>query len=99
MFLEACQTAQSEDDAVKSVAAALLTAGIVSVVAMTHNVLVVTAELFVRVFYIALAQGQRIGAAMLAAQRVLMTDKTRRYFIGFCRNAYRIYKTSSGNWP
>jgi len=77
VFLEACQTAQSEDDAVKSVAAALLNAGIVSVVAMTHSVLVVTAELFVREFYTALAQGQRIGAAMLAAQQLLMTDKTR----------------------
>jgi tetratricopeptide (TPR) repeat protein len=77
VFLEACQTAQSEDDAVKSVAAALLNAGIVSVVAMTHSVLVVTAELFVREFYTHLAQGQRIGAAMLAGQRALMTDKTR----------------------
>jgi len=77
VFLEACQTAQSEDDAVKSVAAALLNAGIVSVVAMTHSVLVVTAECFVCEFYRALAQGQRIGASMLAAQRALMTDKTR----------------------
>jgi hypothetical protein len=77
VFLEACQTAQSEDNAVKSVAAALLNAGIVSVVAMTHSVLVVTAELFVREFYTHLAQGQRIGAAMLAGQRALMTDKTR----------------------
>jgi hypothetical protein len=77
VFLEACQTAQSEDDAVKSVAAALLNAGIVSVIAMTHSVLIVTAECFVREFYIHLALGQRIGAAMLAGQRALMTDKTR----------------------
>ena len=77
VFLEACQTAQSKDDAVKSVAAALLNAGIVSVVAMTHSVLVVSAELFVREFYRHLAQGRRIGEAMLAGQRALMTDKAR----------------------
>ncbi|MGZ8095474.1 MAG: CHAT domain-containing protein [Methylosarcina sp.] len=52
VFLEACQSAQSEDDPVKSVAAALLNVGIVSVAAMTHSVLVVSAELFVREFYL-----------------------------------------------
>ena len=77
VFLEACQTAQSDDDAVKSVAAALLQAGIVSVVAMTHSVLVVSAELFVGEFYRQLAQGSRIGEAMLAGQRALMTDSAR----------------------
>ena len=77
VFLEACQTAQSDDAAVKSVAAALLQAGIVSVVAMTHSVLVVSAELFVGEFYRQLAQGQRIGEAMLAGQRALMTDSAR----------------------
>ncbi len=77
VFLEACQTAHSDDDAVKSVAAALLQAGIVSVVAMTHSVLVVSAELFVGEFYRQLAQGQRIGEAMLAGQRALMTDSAR----------------------
>jgi hypothetical protein len=77
VFLEACQSAQSEDDAVKSVAAALLNAGIVSVAAMTQSVLVVSAELFVREFYLKLAQGGRIGEAMLAGQRALMNDKSR----------------------
>ena len=77
VFLEACQTAQSEGNALKSVAAALLNSGSVSVVAMTHSVLVVSAELFVREFYQHLAQGQRIGEAMLAGQRALMYDKGR----------------------
>jgi hypothetical protein len=77
VFLEACQSAQSENDAVKSVAAALLSAGIVSVAAMTHSVLVVSAELFVREFYLKLAQGCRIGEAMLAGQQALMNDKSR----------------------
>jgi len=77
VFLEACQTAQSKDDALQSVATALLNAGIVSVVAMTHSVMVVSAELFVREFYQHLAKGRRIGEAMLAGQRALMADKAR----------------------
>lgn len=77
VFLEACQTAQSGDDPLQSVAAALLQAGIVSVIAMTHSVMVVSAELFVSHFYQELAQGQRIGEAMLAGQTALMTDKAR----------------------
>lgn len=77
VFLEACQSAQSDNNAQQSVAAALLQAGIVSVIAMTHSVMVNTAEVFVRHFYPALAQGQRIGEAMLAGQRALMHDQQR----------------------
>lgn len=77
VFLEACQTAQSGDDPLQSVAAALLQKGSVSVIAMTHSVMVASAELFVSHFYQELAQGRRIGEAMLAGQTALMTDKAR----------------------
>nr|CAA6813254.1 MAG: Unknown protein [uncultured Thiotrichaceae bacterium] len=68
VFLEACQTAQTEADPNASVAAKLLEEGIASVVAMTHSVLVKTAQRFVTEFYGALASGKRVGAAMLAGQ-------------------------------
>ncbi len=57
VFLEACQTAQSEK-ASESVASELLKVGVASVVAMSHSVLVETARRFVEAFYQALA-GQR----------------------------------------
>jgi hypothetical protein len=44
-FLEACQSAQAETDPTASVAARLLEAGVTSVVAMSHSVLVETAPL------------------------------------------------------
>jgi CHAT domain-containing protein len=74
VFLEACQTAQSEADPNASVAARLLEAGVSSVVAMSHSVLVETARRFTTAFYQRLAQGQRIGLAMLAGQTALMRD-------------------------
>ncbi|KPA11616.1 hypothetical protein MHK_008191 [Candidatus Magnetomorum sp. HK-1] len=58
VFLEACQTATAEIDPATSVAAALLDNGIASVVAMTHSVLVVTAQRFVTAFYKAIVQGE-----------------------------------------
>jgi hypothetical protein len=77
VFLEACQTAQTDTDPSASVAAKLLEEGIASVVAMTHSVLVATARRFVTQFYRALAEGQRIGKAMLAGQTELMRDTFR----------------------
>ncbi|MBO0614251.1 tetratricopeptide repeat protein [Thiothrix fructosivorans] len=77
VFLEACQTAQTDTDPSASVAAKLLEEGIASVVAMTHSVLVVTARRFVTQFYRTLAEGQRIGKAMLAGQTALMRDTFR----------------------
>jgi len=77
VFLEACQTAQSEADPSASVAARLLEAGVSSVVAMSHSVLVETARRFTTAFYQSLAQGQRIGLAMLAGQTELMRDSHR----------------------
>ncbi|MEE8292718.1 MAG: CHAT domain-containing protein, partial [Candidatus Tectomicrobia bacterium] len=66
VFLEACQSAKTEDDPTASVAAKLLEEGVTSVVAMSHSVLVETARRFVQAFYEGLAQGARVGQAMLA---------------------------------
>jgi tetratricopeptide (TPR) repeat protein len=57
---------------------------VVSVVAMSHSVLVETARRFVAAFYAELARGQRVGQAMLAGQRALHSDRSRgqRYGIG-----------------
>jgi hypothetical protein len=68
IFLEACQTAQATDDPMASVAARLLEEGVGSVVAMSHSVLVETARRFVEPFYRTLAEGKRVGDAMLAGQ-------------------------------
>ncbi|HEX2077250.1 MAG TPA: tetratricopeptide repeat protein [Longimicrobium sp.] len=81
VFLEACQTAQAEQ-ASESVAAALLGAGVTSVVAMSHSVLVETARRFVEAFYDALAGGARVGGAMLAGQRHLKDDPSRGRVFG-----------------
>jgi tetratricopeptide (TPR) repeat protein len=81
VFLEACQTAQA-DEAAGSVASALLQAGVASVVAMSHSVLVETAWRFVEEFYQALADGARVGQAMLAGQRRLHDDTFRLHIFG-----------------
>ncbi|HEX9938448.1 MAG TPA: tetratricopeptide repeat protein [Longimicrobium sp.] len=81
VFLEACQTAQAEQ-ASESVASALLGAGVASVVAMSHSVLVETARRFVEAFYDALARGSRVGDAMLEGQRRLKDDATRGRVLG-----------------
>lgn len=83
VFLEACQTGQSEaekqehTDPNASVAAALLQAGVASVIAMSHSVLVETARRFVSAFYQQLAEGQRIGSAVLAGRQALMQSTDR----------------------
>lgn len=81
VFLEACHTATAEQ-AAQSVASALLEAGVASVVAMTHGVLVETTRRFVEAFYGALARGARVGDAMLAGQRALKDDTSRGRFLG-----------------
>lgn len=81
VFLEACQTAM-QAEAPTSVAAKLLQEGVASVVAMSHSVLVETARRFVTVFYRELAQGRRVGAAMLAGQRELHNDDWRGEIMG-----------------
>jgi len=81
VFLEACQTAQS-DKASESVASELLHLGVASVVAMTHSVLIETARRFVAAFYQSLASGQRVGDAMLEGQRRLKDDNARGQIFG-----------------
>jgi tetratricopeptide (TPR) repeat protein len=82
VFLEACQTAKTEEDPTASVAAKLLEEGVTSVVAMSHTVLVETAHRFVKAFYMELAQGKRVGAAMIAGQRELHRDSYRGKLMG-----------------
>jgi len=81
-FLEACQSARTEDDPTASVAAALLNEGVASVVAMSHSVLVETARRFVESFYRELMTGARVGEAMLAGQRALKADRFRLKIFG-----------------
>ena len=82
VFLEACETARTEDDPTASVAASLLKEGVTSVVAMSHSVLVETAKRFVQAFYRELAGGKRVGSAMLAGQRVLNRNTYRGKVMG-----------------
>ena len=82
VFLEACQTAQSQFNPAASVAASLLQEGVTSVVAMSHSVLVETARRFVEAFYRELAGGARVGGAMLVGQRVLYDDTWRGKIMG-----------------
>jgi hypothetical protein len=60
----------------------LLKAGVGSVVAMSHTVLVETASLFVEAFYEALARGSRVGDAMLEGRRKLRDDPFRGRIFG-----------------
>ncbi|MCP4700873.1 MAG: CHAT domain-containing protein [Gammaproteobacteria bacterium] len=82
VFLEACQSAKSEEDPTASVAAKLLEQGVTSIVAMSHSVLVESARRFVEAFYQALARGERTGQAMLAGQNALYTDTFRLKVMG-----------------
>jgi tetratricopeptide (TPR) repeat protein len=82
VFLEACQSAKTEEDPTASVAAKLLEEGVTSVVAMSHSILVETAHRYVRAFYKELAEGKRVGAAMLAGQRELHRDTYRGKMMG-----------------
>jgi tetratricopeptide (TPR) repeat protein len=77
VFLEACQSAQAELHPTASVAGRLLLAGVASVVAMSHSVLVDTARRFGEVFYPQLLTGARVGQAMLTAQQALYADPCR----------------------
>lgn len=81
VFLEACQSAQAEQ-ASESVASEVLKAGVASVVAMSHSVLVETSRRFVTAFYAALAQGRRVGDAMLAGQSDLKDRRFRARVFG-----------------
>jgi tetratricopeptide (TPR) repeat protein len=82
IYLDACQTAQADVDPQASVAAKLLEEGVGSVVAMSHSVLVETARRFVEPFYHTLAEGKRVGDAMLAGQEALFDDPYRFKIMG-----------------
>lgn len=82
IYLDACQTAQAKFDPNASVAAKLLEEGVASVVAMSHSVLVETARRFVEPFYKSLAEGKRVGDAMLAGQKELFHDAYRFDIMG-----------------
>jgi hypothetical protein len=82
VFLNACQSAQAEEDPTASVAAKLLDEGVASVVAMSYNVLVETARRFVTAFYQALVGGARVGQAMLKSQQALQGDTFRLQVFG-----------------
>lgn len=82
VFLEACESAVAEMDPTASVAAKLLDEGVTSVVAMSHSVLVETSRRFVEAFYAELAQGARVGRAMLAGQQALFNDSRRGKILG-----------------
>jgi tetratricopeptide (TPR) repeat protein len=81
VFLEACQTSLAEQ-ASESVASELLKAGVASVVAMSHSVLVETSRRFVEAFYQELAAGRRVGDAMLQGQNTLKDDPLRGRIFG-----------------
>ncbi len=72
VFLEACQSAKTDKDPSAPVAARLLEEGVTSIVAMSHSVLVETACRFVDAFYKELAEGRRVGTAMITGQRELL---------------------------
>jgi len=82
VFLEACQSAKTEEDPTASVAAKLLEEGVTSVIAMSHSILVETAHRYVKAFYQELAEGKRVGTAMLAGQRELHRDTYRGKMMG-----------------
>lgn len=78
MVLNACQSAsQKEANPYASVAARLIRAGVGSVLAMNYSVLVVAAQLFVRAFYEALADGLTIGQAVDRGRFALLEDESR----------------------
>src|SRR5262249_23230179 len=81
VYLEACQSAQA-DRASESVASRLLEQGVASVVAMSHSVWVETARRSVTAFYAKLAEGGRVGDAMLEGQRSLKDDTRRGQMFG-----------------
>ncbi|MCW5213194.1 tetratricopeptide repeat protein, partial [Desulfobulbus sp. TB] len=78
VVLSACQSAaMDEEDAMSSVAAWLTHAGIPSVLAMTHSVLVATVELLFARFYSSLFRGDPVGKALDDSRAALFYDPKR----------------------
>lgn len=78
IVLSACQSAKmAGEDAMGSVAARLTHAGIPSVLAMTHSVLVTTAQELFAKFYQRLVRGEGMGEALDNARRHLYLNQGR----------------------
>ncbi|MEM9272541.1 MAG: CHAT domain-containing protein [Cyanobacteria bacterium P01_F01_bin.143] len=78
IVLSACQSAKmAGEDAMGSVAARLTHAGIPSVLAMTHSVLVTTAQELFAKFYQRLVRGEGMGEALDNARRHLYRNQGR----------------------
>ncbi len=78
IVLSACQSAAvAGEDAMGSVAARLTHAGIPAVLAMTHSVLVTTAQQLFAKFYQCLVRGEGIGEALDNARRDLYLHRQR----------------------
>ncbi len=77
IVLSACQSAKLGEDAMGSVAARLTHAGIPSVLAMTHSVLVTTTKQLFAEFYECLGKGDTLGVALDKARRDLYSKPER----------------------
>ena len=77
IVLSACQSAKLGEDAMGSVAARLTHAGIPSVLAMTHSVLVTTTKQLFAEFYERLGKGDTLGVALDKARRDLYSKPER----------------------
>jgi tetratricopeptide (TPR) repeat protein len=77
IVLSACQSATVGEDALNSVAARLVHAGIPSVLAMTYSVLATTARLLFQEFYAQLVKGKHSGEALENARRYLFRHTER----------------------
>jgi len=85
MVLNACQSARIDDqadDAFASVAAALLKAGIRSVVAMGYNLYVVGAQRFVPAFYQRLLASGNVAEATRAGRQAMLQNDQRVTLLG-----------------
>lgn len=85
MVLNACQSAKIDDkadDAFASVAAALLKAGIRSVVAMGYNLYVVGAQQFVPAFYQRLLTSGNVAEATRAGRQAMLLNAQRVTLLG-----------------
>ncbi|MFZ1568585.1 MAG: CHAT domain-containing protein [Thiolinea sp.] len=85
MVLNACQSAKIDDkadDAFASVAAALLKAGIRSVVAMGYNLYVVGAQQFVPAFYQRLLVSGNVAEATRAGRQAMLLNAQRVTLLG-----------------
>ncbi|MFO0758626.1 MAG: tetratricopeptide repeat protein [Byssovorax sp.] len=77
-LLEACQTADMSSVAVfGSVAPALLSAGVGSVIAFSHSVTVTAARILVERFYQEVCKGKSVGEALNAGRAALKANRVR----------------------